>query len=487
MTTTISQTIADAAGLREEDRDTVRRLVNTWRGHYSGNVLRNKYYQSHSMLKDLGISVPDSLKNLEVACGWGYKTVEVMRDHLHFDGFDLGDMGDDDTLRALSRRNTMDVRVGKAVNSALKYCFTMWVVTAAPDGHARISAYPPTLATGIYNDITEQLDAGMFVVDFEWKNNRKTDKPSWIDVMLPDCMIQLHKLPGGGWSADYVEHGLGIVPMFVMPYNPDDDRPFGNSRITPEVQWLIDCAIRLNVNEEIASAFAASTQKYLLGTDGESLEGVSRWDAFIGSILEVEMNSDGGTPQFGQLTQPSMQPLTDHFNNLCKRMSAATGIHVGQFGLQSDNPSSAEAIYAENEPLILKCRSFIREAKAALRRVGIAAMATEAGVSYTEAESAYDVNARFLNPAMPTLAQMADSSIKLAGVVEGFANTPTFWRMNGLDNDESRDVRREVSDNRARDEARSAAIAVAAQVESVQELPESAPQLTDGEVADDGI
>lgn len=477
MTTTIPQTIADAAGLHEEDRGTVLRLVNTWRGHYAGNVLRNKYYQSHSMLKDLGISVPDSLKNLEVACGWGYKTVEVMRDHLQFDGFDMGDMGDSAELRALVRRNCMDVRVGKAVNSALKYCFAMWVVSATDDDHARISVYPPTLATGIYNDITEQLDAGMFVVEFEWKNNRKTDKPSWIDVMLPDYMIQLRKV-GESWQAKYTEHGLGVVPMFIMPYNPDDDRPFGNSRITPEVQWLIDCAIRLNVNEEIASAFAASTQKYLLGTDGESLEGVSRWDAFIGSILEVEMNSDGGTPQFGQLTQPSMQPLSDHFNNLCKRMSAATGIHVGQFGLQSDNPSSAEAIYAENEPLILKCRSFIREAKCALRRVGIAALATEAGMSYTEAEDLYDVNARFLNPSMPTLAQMADSSIKLAGVVEGFANTPTFWRMNGLDNDESRDVRREVTDNRARDEARSAAIAVAAQVENV-------PALMDGESGDE--
>ncbi len=474
MTTSISEIIADAAGLREEDRGTVLRLVNEWRRHYSGNVLRNKYYQSRSMLKDLGISVPDSLKNLEVACGWGYKVVEVMRDHVQFDGFDLGDAGDSEELRAIARRNYMDVRVGKAVNSALKYCFSMWVVTADEGGQARISAYPPTLATGIYNEITEQLDAGMFVVDFEWANNRRTDRPSWVDVLLPDKLIQLKKLPGADrWTAEYIEHGLGVVPMFAMPYNPDDDRPFGNSRITPEVQWLIDCAIRLNVNEEIASAFAASTQKYLLGTDGESLEGVSRWDAFIGSILEVEMNSDGGTPQFGQLTQPSMQPLSDHFNNLCKRMSAATGIHVGQFGLQSDNPSSAEAIYAENEPLILKCKSFIREAKAALRRVGIAALATEMGASYREAEDVYDVNARFLNPSMPTLAQMADSSIKLAGVVEGFANTPTFWRMNGLDNDESRDVRREVASMQARNEARAAAIAVAARVEDVPALPEA--------------
>ena len=232
--------------------------------------------------------------------------------------------------------------------------------------------------------------------------------------------------------------------MFVMPYNPDDDRPFGRSRITPEVRWLIDCAVRANVNEEIAAAFAASTQKYLLGTDGDAIAEGSKWSAFIGSIMEVSINSEGSTPQFGQLSQPSMQPMTDHFANLCKRMCAATGIHVGQFGIMTDNPTSAEAIYAESEPLILKCKSFIREAKAALSRVAVAAIATEEGTSYADALEAHEVSVHFLNPAMPTLAQQTDSSIKLASAVEGFAGSPTFWRMNGFDDDEVRDAANDV-------------------------------------------
>ena len=263
---------------------------------------------------------------------------------------------------------------------------------------------------------------------------------------MPDYLIQIKKVDEH-WAAEYKDNGLGVVPMFVMPYNPDDDRPFGTSRITPEIQWLIDSAIRLNVNEEIASAFAATTQKYLLGTDGESFEGVSKWEAYIGSILEVEMNSDGGTPQFGQLTQPSMQPLSDHFNNLCKRMSAATGIHVGQFGMANANPSSAEAIYAENEPLILKCKSFIKEAKNALNRVCVAAYATEMNLTYDEALARLDVSVHFLNPVMPTLAQQTDSSIKLASVVDGFAGTPTFWRLNGFDDDEVRNLTSECERN----------------------------------------
>ena len=90
--------------------------------------------------------------------------------------------------------------------------------------------------------------------------------------------------------------------------------------------------------------------------------------------------------------------------------------------------------------------SFIKEAKAALSRVA-AAVATELGASYADAEEACDVSVNFLNPAMPTLAQQTDSSIKLASVVDGFAGTPTFWRLNGLDDDETRNVSSEIRRN----------------------------------------
>ena len=448
MAVSIPYAVASADGLSDEHRETVRCLLSNWQTHLSGNVLRGEYYDARNMLKDLGIAVPDSLKDLEVACGWGYKTVEVMRDHIAFDGFTAVD--EDETgevLRSIARRNSMDSRVGKAVNSALKYCFSMWVVTADDDRHARISAYPPTLATGIWDDVHERLESGMFVVRFARDHGRPTNRPDWVDVMLPDCLIRIKERRRGEWVAEYEPHGLGVVPMFVMPYNPDDDRPFGRSRITPEVRWLIDCAVRANVNEEIAAAFAASTQKYLLGTDGDAIAEGSKWSAFIGSIMEVSINSEGSTPQFGQLSQPSMQPMTDHFANLCKRMCAATGIHVGQFGIMTDNPTSAEAIYAESEPLILKCKSFIREAKAALSRVAVAAIATEEGTSYADALEAHEVSVHFLNPAMPTLAQQTDSSIKLASAVEGFAGSPTFWRMNGFDDDEVRDAVSECERN----------------------------------------
>lgn len=273
MAISIPYAVASASGLSPEHRKVVLELLSNWQSHYGGNLARSQYYEARNMLKDLGIAVPDTLSDLEVACGWGYKCVEVMRDHLSFDGFTAPEDSDTDVLlKRISRRNFMDTRVGKAVNSALKYCFSMWVVTADDDGHARITSYPPTLSTGIWDDVHECLSSGMWVVSFARENGRATNRPNWVDVLLPDCLIRLRDNGDGDWFAEYIEHGLGVVPMFIMPHNPDDDRPFGVSRINSEVRWLIDCAMRANVNEEIAAAFAASTQKYLLGTDGDAFE-----------------------------------------------------------------------------------------------------------------------------------------------------------------------------------------------------------------------
>ena len=184
MALTVPYAVASADGLKPEHRETVLFLLNSWKDHYSGNMRRSQYYEMRNMLKDLGISVPDSLQSLEVACGWGYKCVEVMRDHVSFDGFTAPEDSDMEALlKQVSRRNFMATRVGKAVNSALKYCFSMWVVTADDDGHAKITAYPPTLCTGIWDDVHERLESGMFVVRFARDHGRPTNRPDWVNPL----------------------------------------------------------------------------------------------------------------------------------------------------------------------------------------------------------------------------------------------------------------------------------------------------------------
>jgi hypothetical protein len=400
----------------------------------------------HNRLVDLGISIPPKLRNLDAACGWAQKTVDVMVEHSIFDGYTVGDDEAQAQLDAITRRNKMRSKYRKATTSALEQSFNLYFVSRDESGHAHVSAYPAHACGVTWDDANDTIKAALFVVDT--KKDKVTGRvlPTWVNVVTPEYLIRIKKSDNGRWYVErYEPHGLGHLPVFLAAYNATLERPFGQSRITREVMGYIDSAVRANINEEIASAFAASSQKYLLGTDGDPFEDVDRWQAFIGAIFNIDMTQDGTVPQFGQLPQPSMQPLTDHFRNLCAKMSAATGIHVSQFGIIHDNPSSAEAIYAENSPLIRKVKAWHSDVGDTLADVAIACIATERGVSFDSiGDSGLDIQPRFMNPAMPTLAQMTDASVKIASVVPEYASTPTFWRLNGFTDEEVTTVMREL-------------------------------------------
>ena len=447
---TIPGEIAAASGLNGPDRDLVWRLVTAWQKHYRRNCLRHDYYLMRNRLKDLGISIPPNLKHLDAACGWGKKCVDVMVEHSKLDGFTADDDVVQELLNAVSRRNRLRTLYRKATTSALEQSFNLYFVTRRDDGHARVSAYPANACGVTWDDANGCLEAALFVVEMK-KDNSGTRNPTQVNVVTEEYVIEIRR-GSTRWVAEYRPHGLGHLPVFLAAYESTLDRPFGQSRITREVMGYIDSAVRANVNEEIAAAFAASTQKYLLGTDGDPFEDVDRWQAFIGSIFNIDATSDGTVPQFGQLPQPSMQPLSDHFRNLCGKISAATGIHVSQFGQVHDNPASGDAIYQENEPLILKVRDWHDDVGDVLTDVAMACIATERGVTFGAVEDeGYTIIPRFRNPAMPTLAQITDSNVKIASAVDGYAMTPTFWRQNGFTDEETVTVMRELQDAKARE------------------------------------
>lgn len=440
----VTYKVAEARGLEDADRELVHALVHLWQVKRHRNLVRHDYYTMHNRLKDLGISIPPSLRSLDAACGWGKKAVDVMVEHSKFDGWTVASPEAQLILDGVMRREKMRTKYRKAATSALEQCFCLFFVSRGDNGLARVSAYPASASSAIYDDAMGDITSAMFVVSMRKKDGITTDEPERVNVVTDRYLIRLYN-DGHDWVATYEPHGLGHLPAFIAPYEATLERPMGNSRITREVMGYIDEAVRTNINESIASAFAASTQKYLLGTDSDTFEGIDRWQAYIGNIINVDMTSEATTPTFGQLPQPSMQPLTDHFRNLCGRMAAATGIHVSQFGQVHDNPASSEAIYAENEPLILKVRDWNETAGETLRDVATACVATELGITYDQAELMdFGIDTRFRNPAMPTLAQQTDSAIKLASAVDGFASTDTFWELNGFDAEERKRVKNEL-------------------------------------------
>jgi hypothetical protein len=452
MSLTLPYQCAAATGLLPEHRIVVRNLLESWQEHISSNRRRQAYYLMHNAPATLGITVTDEVsRNLNSACGWGKKVVDVMVEHSSFDGFTTDDDAADAVLSGVYRRNRMRTMYKKAATSALTYGFNTYIVTDDGHGRAKVTARDAHTSTGLWNEAEGKLSAGLFVVSMRRDRlGRPTSEPDWVDVLTDEYVIKLKSPAEGEWRAEYEPHGLGWCPMFVSAYEPTLERPFGCSRITREVMGYIDEAVRLNVDEAVAAAFAASPQRYLLGTDSDTFQDASKYAHYIGAIFNVDMTSEGTVPQYGSLPQPSMQPLTDHFRNLCGRMAAATGVHISQFGLVHDQPASSDAIYMENEPLILKCRDWNDVAGDALVDVATACLATETGMAFADVRDLdYNIEARFPNPAQPTLAQMTDAAVKIASVKDGFAQTETFDEMLGFNSEERRRIRRELSEAQA--------------------------------------
>ena len=119
-----------------------------------------------------------------------------------------------------------------------------------------------------------------------------------------------------------------------------------------------------------------------------------------------------------------MQPHIDYMRSLASRFSGETNVPVNELGVISDNPSSAEAIYASKEALVIDAQNLNADNNEALKNVAIMALAVENKTDYfTEHEKNLGITAKFKNPALPSLVSQADAIVKAISAFPWLANS----------------------------------------------------------------
>jgi hypothetical protein len=213
---------------------------------------------------------------------------------------------------------------------------------------------------------------------------------------------------------------------------------------------ITDSAVRCALGGDISFQFAVSPQKYLLGADQQAFEGTTKWEAYIGNIFAVGRDANGDVPQFGQLTQASMQQYVDYMRSLAARFSGETNVPISQLGIVHDNPSSAEAIYAASEPLIIECQDLNDNSRDTLRTLAQMCLASELDVPLAELPDKWRAfTPNFANPAMPSIVSMTDAAVKIASQVPGFAGTDSFWKLLGMPEDTRREIDAQLAEANA--------------------------------------
>ena len=424
----IPYSLASAKGLKDEDRDVVMSLYKLYQDKLPRNLLRDKYYEMKQLPEDLGLSVPPHLRNLEQVVGWCAKAVDSLANRSQFDGYIITDEDKLSQLQSICMQTNLKRVYSKAVRSELKHSCVFMTVTSGIYGEPCINAYPATASAGLWSDSLGRIVAGMVVVD---RDNSKEGqrKPLWVRVFTETDVIEI-KWDGQAWTAIYEENNMGRCLMEVLAYNATLERPFGTSRITRSVMNITDSAMRASVRSEISAEFFTSPQKYLLGGNQEELGSQSKWDAYIGNIFAVSSDGMGQTPQFGQLPQGTMQPHVDYMRSLAARFSGETNIPISELGIVSDNPSSAEAIYASKEPLVIDAQNL----NEALTNIALMALAVKNGTDYkTELLNRGDLQVKFRNPALPSLVSQADAITKAISAIPWIGESSVALEELGFD------------------------------------------------------
>lgn len=452
--------INSVKGLTDDELANINALIETWWRKRPRNVLRDRYYNSHNRLKDLGIAIPPKLRNIETYIGWPAKAVDYLADRSVLEGFTFEGIDANDTLDGVMAENDFLAIYSQAVTDALTSSFSLLSVTkgAAGEPDALVSAHSARDCSVAWNYRLNRIMSALVVADVRTDSSGMIIGPKLLNYFTPDEVITLSWRRNGRWVLEARQkHSQGQPLVEPIRHAPKLGRPLGRSRITRTVMALTDSAVREALRSEISAEFFTAPQKYILGADDSLFEEKTKWEAYIGCYIAIAAEEGEPNPEIGQLPQGSMQPHADYERQLAAKLSGETSIPISSLGVIHDNPSSAEAIYAAKEDIVIKAQNFNRDNKSALCRIGRLMLAVAEGKKMSDLPSDIATIApRFMNPAIPSIASQTDAVVKQVSAVPEFASTRVFWEQLGYDDAQIMRIQSDI--RRARATAAASAI-----------------------------
>ena len=393
-------------------------MVNVLNAKHRRNQLRADFYDMKNLFKDLGIAIPPNLRNLEVVMGWPAKTVDMLASRVRMSGFVLpgGDLDGFGIPDMVSGTGDFAGLVDEATTSALIHATAFILTTpgdpAAGEPEVVFSVHDAFTATGKWSARRRGLEAGLVVLSTDQLGN-----PTRYLLLTPVSAADM-RLDGHRWQVRVTQHDLGRVPLEPITYKRRTLRPFGSSRISRAVMSLTESAMRTVARAEVGAEFFSAPQRYLLGADEKSFEGPNGerktlWNLVTGRMLMFPdaADADGNSLQIGQFPQVSMQPHTEQMRMWASMFAAETGLPVGSLGIVQDNPSSAEAIFAAKEDLVIEAEKVTAAFGPAWCRSLVTGVQLRDGLSSAPRELA-GLAARWYDASTPSRAQAADAVMK---------------------------------------------------------------------------
>ena len=355
------------AALTEEEQKLARQMYGTITNRAQRNSLRLRFSEAEEKLRRIGLSIPDSMTDLQVALNWPAKAVEVFASRQNPQFYSIRDTASELylDLEDVHADNNYSWLEPQAIESADLFGVSFIFTTLGdPDlGEPEVLITPRTAlsATCIIDPRTRKTIAAMEIVD------RKT-----VNLYFPGVIHHCRR-SAYEWIAEE-SYPQPYQRVLCTPYVHDASlsKPMGRSRLTPTVLDLTMAGARTLCRQEVAATFYQAPRLVAMGADDSIFrdEDGNLSDAFsvllnaVWTVPDISPDDDPDVPDalrragFEQISQMSMQPFSDQYRLIASAVSGATSIPLHYLGVvQDSNPTSAQAIEALEVDLVRAVRA----------------------------------------------------------------------------------------------------------------------------------
>lgn len=425
LATPVSFSAPAVPGLTPAEQAALAQLVELWRTKQPRNRLRQAYLDGVVRPDNLNISVPDDMVDqLGAVIGWPRKVVFGLSDLLIWDGVTSATGSDnpfeiDDLLASTG----FELEIAQTIPSSLTHSVAFLTlrkgVEAAGEPPVIIQGHSADWAAGLWDRVRRRLSYGLTIDDID-----DAGRPTRFTLYTPDSTYVVELNAASAWRIIHAElHGMGAPMMEALPFEPSLDRPLGRSRISRDVMSITQRAMRTVLREELATELFTAPGILLSGVDSDLIDDLRSWDWKLGTIKTISSGEEPEGPKVTLLPQQSAQPFTEQMRALATELSGVSSLPVSSLGVIQDNPSSAEALYAAKEELVIKAKNAQRVFDAALNRVYAHAVMMRDGLDEMTPELR-SLATRWGDPAHPSIVSQSDAIVKQISALPWLAESP---------------------------------------------------------------
>lgn len=331
------------------------------------NVLRNQYDDGEHRLDKLPVSIPTDMQDLRVPVGWPDKACTARASRMRPSFYSIRNSSTLlDDVEAIFADNQWQYLERQAIRSAIRhgvsFIFSHAGNPAFGEPDVVMSVRDALHATAILDPRSRRTVAALEIVD---RHVPIGGFDTSMQLMyLPGKTLQIERNGDGNWRVtdEWDEPNRVLCTPYV--HDGSLQRPLGRSAISRVLMGLTDLGVRTLMRFESTSEFYSAPRTWIKSAIAGMFDNApddstkTGWEHVIGASFGLPELFDEETgevirPELQQLPQASMQPLADGFRMIAAAVSGETAVPVHYLGVvQDSNPTSAEAIYANEVDLV---------------------------------------------------------------------------------------------------------------------------------------